>query len=92
MTDSLEAQAALDTTGGDVGEAAVRSLDAGADLLLMTGAGSFPLVRDALIARARREPAFHERLLDAAARVLALRRANLSTTGEPPLRQSRRVG
>jgi beta-N-acetylhexosaminidase len=75
MTDSLEAQAALDATHGDVGEAAARSLQAGADLMLMTGPGSFPLVRDALAARARRSRAFHARLLDAAARVLALRRA-----------------
>jgi len=75
MTDSLEAHAALATTGGDVGAAAVRSLQAGADLLLMTGPGSFPLVRDAVIAQARRSPAFHARMLDSAARVLALRRA-----------------
>jgi beta-N-acetylhexosaminidase len=75
MTDSLEAHAALATTGGDVGAAAVRSLQAGADLLLTTGPGSFPLVRDALIVQARRSPAFRARVLDAAARVLALRRA-----------------
>jgi hypothetical protein len=41
----------------------------------MTGPGSFPLVRDALLAQARRSPAFRARVLDAAARVLALRRA-----------------
>jgi len=74
MTDSLEAHAALATTDGDVGAAAVRSLRAGADLLLSTGPGSFPLVRDALIARARRSAAFRARVADAAARVLALRR------------------
>ncbi|HSJ95570.1 MAG TPA: glycoside hydrolase family 3 N-terminal domain-containing protein, partial [Myxococcota bacterium] len=74
MTDSLEAQASLDTTDGDVGAAAVRSLQAGADLLLTTGPGSFPLVRDALLARARRSPAFRARVTESAARVVALRR------------------
>ncbi|MGN6190160.1 MAG: glycoside hydrolase family 3 N-terminal domain-containing protein [Conexibacter sp.] len=77
MTDSLEARAALATTGGDVGEAAVRSLTAGADLLLTTGPGSFPLVRDAVVAAARRSAAVRARVADAAARVLALRRAQL---------------
>jgi beta-N-acetylhexosaminidase len=74
ITDSLEAQASLDTTGGDVGAAAARSLRAGADLLLMTGPGSFPLVRDALLSRARRSPAFRARVAESAARVIALRR------------------
>lgn len=74
ITDSLEAQASLDTTGGDVGEAAVRSLAAGADLLLMTGPGSFPLVHDALLARARRNPVLRMRVNESAARVQALRR------------------
>ncbi len=77
MTDSLEARAALEATGSrppDVGAAAVRSLQAGADLLLSTGPGSFPLIRDAVIARARRSAAFRARVADAAARVLALRR------------------
>jgi beta-N-acetylhexosaminidase len=74
MTDSLEARAALAPTSGDVGAAAVRSLDAGVDLLLTTGPGSFPLVRDAVLARARRSPAFRARVAGAAARVLALRR------------------
>lgn len=77
MTDSLEADASLSTTGGDVGSGAVRSLTAGADLLLMTGAGSFPLVRDAVIAAARRSPAVRARVAEAAARVLALRRTML---------------
>lgn len=75
MTDSLEAHAALEPTGGDVGAAAVRSLGAGVDLLLMTGPGSFPLVRDALLAQARRTPAFRARVAESAARVLLLRRA-----------------
>jgi beta-N-acetylhexosaminidase len=75
MTDSLEAHASLAATGGDVGRAAVRALAAGNDLLLSTGPGSFPLMRDALLAQARRSPAFKTRIADAAARVLALRRA-----------------
>jgi beta-N-acetylhexosaminidase len=75
MTDSLEARASLASTGGDVGAAAVRALSAGADLLLSTGPGSFPLVRDAVLAQARRSPAVRARVADAAARVLALRRA-----------------
>jgi beta-N-acetylhexosaminidase len=75
MTDSLEAHAALATTDGDVGAAAVRSLQAGADLLLMTGPGSLPLVRDAVMHAARRSPAVRARVVDAAARVLVLRRA-----------------
>lgn len=74
MTDSLEAQAVLGTTGGDVGAAGVRSLAAGVDLLLLTGPGSFPLVRDALLAQARRSPPFRARVAEAAARVLTLRR------------------
>lgn len=73
MTDSLEARGSLATTGGDVGAAAVRSLAAGADLLLMTGPGSFPLVRDAVLAAARRSPALRARVAESAARVLALR-------------------
>ncbi len=80
MTDSLEAHASLAPTGGDVGRAAVRALAAGDDLLLSTGPGSFPLMRDALLAQAARSPAFKARIADAAARVLALRRA----LGSPP--------
>lgn len=75
MTDSLEAQASLATTGGDVGAAAARSLAAGADLLLMTGPGSFPLVRDALLVRARRSPAFRARVAESATRIAVLRRS-----------------
>ncbi|HEU4702479.1 MAG TPA: glycoside hydrolase family 3 N-terminal domain-containing protein [Conexibacter sp.] len=74
MTDSLEAQASLDSTRGDVGAAALRALTAGADLLLMTGAGSFPLVRDAVMSAAHRSPAVRARIAEAAARVQALRR------------------
>jgi beta-N-acetylhexosaminidase len=73
MTDSLEADAALAPTGGDVGAAAVRSLMAGADLLLTTGPGSFPLVREAVMAAARRSSVVRVRMAEASARVLTLR-------------------
>jgi len=74
MTDSLEAAAALAPARGDVGAAAVRSLTAGADLLLMTGPGSFPLVRDAVTDAARHSPTVRGRVVEAAARALTLRR------------------
>jgi beta-N-acetylhexosaminidase len=74
MSDSLEARAAIRAAGGSVGTAAVRSVQAGIDLLLLTGPGSFRPVHDALLAQARRSPAFRARVAQAAARVLALRR------------------
>lgn len=75
MTDSLEAEAVDAATPGaaDVGAAAVRSLGAGADLLLLTGPGSFPLARRAVIAAAKADPALRARVAESAARVLALR-------------------
>lgn len=77
MTDSLEARAVDAATPGeaDVGLAAVRSLAAGNDLLLLTGPGSFPLARDALIAHARRDRAIRVRVAESAARVVQLRAA-----------------
>jgi beta-N-acetylhexosaminidase len=76
MTDSMEAQAV--TATGDVGSAAVRAISAGEDLLLLTGPGSFPRVRVALLAEARRSPSFRRRVAQAAGRVAALR-ATLAT-------------
>jgi beta-N-acetylhexosaminidase len=75
MTDSLEAEAVDAATPGaaDVGAAAVRSLAAGCDLLLLTGAGSFPLARDALLAAARGDRAIRARIAESAARVAELR-------------------
>lgn len=75
MTDSLEARAVDAATPGDadVGAAALRSLLAGNDLLLLTGPGSFPRAREALIAAARSDPAVRARVAESAARVLALR-------------------
>jgi beta-N-acetylhexosaminidase len=72
VTDSLEAQAVLDRS--DVATAAVRSIEAGADLLLMTGSGSWNLVYPRLLGRARRSATFRARVAESARRVQALRR------------------
>ncbi len=71
VTDSLEAEAVRTSPSTPV--AAVRALAAGADLLLTTGRGSYLPVREALEARARRDPSFRARLDEAVARVAALR-------------------
>ncbi len=73
VTDSIEAQAVLDRSG--VATAAERSLAAGADLILMTGSGSWNEVYPRVLDRARRDPAFRARVHEAAARVLALKRS-----------------
>jgi beta-N-acetylhexosaminidase len=71
VTDSLEARAVTSRSGP--GLAAVRSIRAGADLILLTGPGShLPVVR-ALSAEARRSTAFRKRLAEASARVATLR-------------------
>ena len=72
VTDSIEAQAVLDRSS--VAEAAERSVDAGADLVLMTGSGSWNEVQPRLLRRARRDRAFRARVGEAASRVLALKR------------------
>jgi beta-N-acetylhexosaminidase len=72
ITDSLEADAVL--ARSSVQEAASRSLRAGADLLLMTGPGSYPLVYRRLQADAKRSPAVKDRIYEAAGRVLKLKR------------------
>lgn len=69
MTDSLEAAAVQAVT--DVEEAAIASAEAGVDLILTTGRGSYTRVFRALLARAREDPAFRERVRASAARVLA---------------------
>ena len=46
---------------------------AGADLLLLTGAGSYAPVYEHLLELARRSPAFRARVRESAARVLALK-------------------
>ena len=72
VTDSLEAEAVLSRS--DVATAAERSLSAGADLLLMTGSGSWNEVYPHLLERARRSHSFRARVREAAGRVLARER------------------
>ena len=73
VTDSMEAAASLAT--GTVEVASERALRAGADLLLLTGRGSYTPVLRHLTAAARRSPALRARVREAAARVLALKQA-----------------
>jgi beta-N-acetylhexosaminidase len=72
VTDSIEAKAVTERSGPAV--AGVRSVRAGADLVLTTGPGSHLRVLRALLAEARRSPAFRRRVEQSAARVLALKR------------------
>jgi beta-N-acetylhexosaminidase len=69
MTDSLEAGAVQAT--GDVEESALASAQAGVDVILTTGRGSYIRVYRALLARARQDAGFRARVHAAAARVLA---------------------
>jgi beta-N-acetylhexosaminidase len=69
MTDSLEAQAVQDVA--DVEEAALASAEAGVDVILTTGRGSYIRVYRALLQRARENRAFRERVRASATRVLA---------------------
>ena len=55
-----------------VEEAAVRNVRAGVDVVLTTGRGSYIRVFRALLAEARRDPAFRARVRQSAERVLAL--------------------
>ena len=71
VTDSLEAQASLAT--GSITKVSERALRAGADLLLLTGRGSYAPVYEHLLAAARRSPELRARVREAAARVLALK-------------------
>jgi beta-N-acetylhexosaminidase len=80
VTDSLEARAVTERSGPAV--AGVRSVRAGVDLILTTGAGSHLQVLRAIVAEARRSPAFRRRVAESAARVLALKRdLGLRTVG-----------
>jgi beta-N-acetylhexosaminidase len=71
VTDSMEAQASLAT--GGITEVSERAVRAGADLLLLTGRGSYKPVYEHLLAVARRSPAFRARVRESATRVLALK-------------------
>jgi beta-N-acetylhexosaminidase len=66
ITDSLEARAVL--ARSSVATAAIRSLRAGADLVLLTGPGSYPSVYRRPLALARRSRPFRARLQAAYAR------------------------
>ncbi len=72
VTDSIEAQAVLERS--DVAVAAERSVEAGADLILMTGSASWNAVHPRLLRRARRDRSFRARVEEAAETVLALKR------------------
>jgi beta-N-acetylhexosaminidase len=73
VTDSLEADAVLARSG--IATAAERSMRAGADLILLTGSASWNDVFPRLLKTARADGAFRARIRDAAARVLALKKA-----------------
>jgi beta-N-acetylhexosaminidase len=79
VTDSMEAQASLST--GSITTVSERAVRAGADLILLTGRGSYRPVYDHLLAVARRDPAFRARVRESSARVLALK----SRGALPPL-------
>jgi beta-N-acetylhexosaminidase len=70
ITDSLEARASLST--GPITAVAEQAIRAGADMVLLTGRGSYQPVYDHLLARAREDPAFRARVHEAAARVRRL--------------------
>jgi beta-N-acetylhexosaminidase len=72
VTDSIEAEAVLRRS--TVAVAAERSIEAGADLILMTGKGSWIRIYPHLLARARRDPVFRAKVQRSMKRVLALKR------------------
>src|SRR5436190_3646413 len=73
ITDSMEAAAVLQRSSLQL--AALRSVAAGADLLLLTGPGSFPVVYKQLLTGAKQSKRFRARVAEAAARVIALKRS-----------------
>jgi beta-N-acetylhexosaminidase len=72
ITDSMEAKASLAT--GSITTVSERAVRAGADLVLLTGRGSYAPVYRHLLTVARRSAAFRERVRESAARVQALKR------------------
>lgn len=72
VTDSIEAEAVISRS--NVAVAAERAVEAGTDLVLMTGSGSWNEVYPRVLRRARRSPGFRARVREAAARVIALKR------------------
>ena len=71
ITDSMEAAASLAT--GNITATSERAVRAGADLVLLTGRGSYGPVYRHLLTRRVARPRFRERVRQAAARVLALK-------------------
>jgi beta-N-acetylhexosaminidase len=71
VTDSMEARASLAT--GSLESVSERAVRAGADLLLLTGRGSYRPVYEHLLAVARADPVFRTRVRESAARILALK-------------------
>jgi beta-N-acetylhexosaminidase len=71
VTDSMEARASLAT--GSLTTVCERAIRAGADLVLLTGKGSYRPVYDHLLVVARRSPSFRARVHESAARVLELK-------------------
>ena len=67
----MEAAASLAT--GSITATSERAVRAGADLVLLTGRGSYGPVYRHLLTKARRSASFRERVRQAAARVLALK-------------------
>ena len=67
----MEARASLAT--GTLEKASERAVRAGADVVLLTGRGSYRPVYDHLLAVARTDPTFRARVQESAARVLALK-------------------
>ncbi len=74
VTDSMEARASLAT--GGITKVSERAVRAGADLLLLTGRGSYAPVYRHLLSVARGSAAFRARVRESAARVLALKNAS----------------
>jgi beta-N-acetylhexosaminidase len=72
VTDSMEARASLAT--GSITKVSERAVRAGADLVLLTGRGSYRPVYEHLLAVAMRDAAFRARVRESAARVQALTR------------------
>jgi beta-N-acetylhexosaminidase len=72
LTDSLDAAAVQ--ARSSTGTAAVRSISAGADLLLVGGPSGYKRVHRRLLASARRSARFRARVADAAQRVRELKR------------------
>ncbi len=72
VTDSMEAEAVI--ARSNVALAAERAVEAGNDLVLMTGSGSWNEIYPRLLRRARASAAFRARVRESAARVISLKR------------------